>query len=104
MFHRFLAILVLTPLLLVFGCTDDPGGNANNGADGCNDECQLGDRSCIDEQTVQFCVPDSTTGCNQLIDTQCLTSEQCVQGTCDELPRECEDVCVDLDTRCTIEG
>jgi hypothetical protein len=101
--HFFILTLVFVTTTLV-ACTDDPANGAENIDPGCEDECALGDRSCIDSETVEFCVPDSTTGCNRLIDTQCLTSEECVQGTCDELPRTCEDVCRDLDTRCTVEG
>ncbi len=104
MFRTISALAILFAFAILAGCTDDPGTTDNNGGNGCEDECALGDRSCIDESTVQFCVPDSNTGCNRIIDTTCLTSEQCVQGTCDELPRDCEDVCTDLDTRCTVDG
>lgn len=106
MFRYFSVLMSIFVAIVAIGCTDDPAEDGKNNAtsSGCEGECTLGDRSCIDDNTVQFCVPGQGDECNTLVDTNCLTSEQCVQGTCDEIPRECEDVCVDLETRCTLGG
>lgn len=100
--------IVLFALLVAAGCgdcgTDPPANNGQSNGDTNNGaECQPGERTCQDSQTLATCAR-SADDTPRLVTTTCLDTEECRDGDCVELPRDCDDTCTPPDTQCTPEG
>lgn len=100
---------VITAFLFGFwaGCgTDSPPAGPNNQNNGtCTNECTLGERVCLDSETIQTCIRNSSQpDCTTEITTACLTNEECREGDCLPLEKDCEDSCIPPVSRCTQAG
>lgn len=104
MSRRFL-LLALVALFAGACGTDDPGTPAPNNVDGeCEDECVLGDRSCMDANTVEVCLRNPLTGCFALERRVCAMDETCTDNDCLGVPKTCEDTCQAPANRCNSMG
>lgn len=97
-FYRIAPLLFgLLPGLI--GCsTDDPTPQTT-----CEDECSLGDRTCLDEGHVELC-KRGTDGCFRFTTTACDATELCSDGDCIDTPKMCEDSCTPPAARCNTTG
>ncbi len=101
-------ICLLASSFLLLGCPTDPApsnNGSNNGAtnNGQMGSCEVGTRSCQDARTLSTCVRNSD-GTTRTITTTCLDSETCMNGDCEDIPRNCDDTCTPPETRCTTMG
>lgn len=94
-----LGALVLTGL----GCGTDPASNAKPNGMTNGGDCEPGVRTCQDTLTLATCAR-SQDGTPRLVTTTCLDTEECRDGDCVELPRDCSDTCTPPETRCTQTG
>lgn len=107
MSHQKLFFSIATLLLLgAVSCgTDAPPSQNNPENNGtCDDLCVLGDRSCLDPNTVEVCRRNPLTGCFALERTVCAGNESCMDGDCIEEPKACEDTCLAPASRCNNMG
>jgi len=102
MFYPILVFLFLGAISC--GTDAPPAANnpENNGT--CEDRCVLGDRSCLDPNTVEVCRRNPLTGCFALERSVCAGNESCLDGDCLEEPKECEDTCLAPASRCNNMG
>ena len=98
--------VILAALFAIAACgTDDPPDTKPGNVDPNNitGECTVGERTCQDTRTLATCAR-SSAGTPSLVTTTCLDSEECRDGDCVELPRDCSDLCTPPETRCTTTG